>query len=207
MAVGALDELLERQRTSVGDLDRKDMRRVVTPRPLSRELGYRHDLDRVDAELFQMPQTGRHRGELAGQVIILLIVERADMQFVDDDLVARREMKVVSLPVEGRVVDNSVADRAGYLAGIRVNALELAFRCGQQVAVLIADMSLGNIGIPMAVLFGVHGMPATVPVVERSDNGDSLCTRRPHAEPDSSRVRNGSHALDLRFTAHVRFLA
>ena len=66
VSVSALDELLERQRASVGELNRKDMGGVVAPRPLSRELGYRHDLDRVDAELFQMSQTGRHRGELAG---------------------------------------------------------------------------------------------------------------------------------------------
>lgn len=52
MAVSALDELLERQRAAVGDLNRKDMGGVVAPRPLTRELGYRHDLDRVDAELF-----------------------------------------------------------------------------------------------------------------------------------------------------------
>src|SRR4029077_6199613 len=65
MAVGALDELLERQRAAVGELNRKNMGGVVAPRPLSRELGYRHDLDRVDAKLFQMSQTGRHRGELA----------------------------------------------------------------------------------------------------------------------------------------------
>ena len=64
--VSALDELLERQWASVGKLNRKDMGGVVTPRPLSRELGDRHDLDRVDAELFQMSQTGRHRGKLAG---------------------------------------------------------------------------------------------------------------------------------------------
>ena len=66
LLVGALDELLERQRASVGGLNRKDMGGVVAPRPFSRELGYRHDLDRIDAELFQMPQAGRHRGELAG---------------------------------------------------------------------------------------------------------------------------------------------
>ena len=66
VSVRALDELLERQRASVRELNRKDMGGVVAPRPLSRELGYRHDLDRVDTELFQMSQTGRHRGELAG---------------------------------------------------------------------------------------------------------------------------------------------
>ena len=48
------------------------------------------------------------------------------MQFVDNELVASCEMEVVPLPVEGRVVDDGVADRAGYLAGIRVYALELA---------------------------------------------------------------------------------
>ena len=125
------------------------------------------------------------------------------MQFVDDELVARREMEVVSLPVEARVVDDGVADRVGYFAGIRVDALELAFRRGQQVAVLIADTSLGNVGEPVAVLLGLHGMLAAVPAVERSDNGNPLGIRRPHAEPNSPRMRNGSHALDFRFTAHV----
>src|SRR5580765_2672125 len=108
------------------------------------------------------------------------------MQFVDDELVARREMEVVSLPVEARVVNDGVADRVGYFAGIRVNALELAFRRSQQVAVLIADMSLGNVGEPMAVLLGLHGMLAAVPAVERSDNGNPLGIRRPHAEPNSA---------------------
>jgi len=38
LLVGALDESLERHRASLGDLNRKDMGRVVPPRPLSREL-------------------------------------------------------------------------------------------------------------------------------------------------------------------------
>ena len=114
-----------------------------------------------------------------------------------------REMEVVPLPVEARVVDDGVADRAGYLAGIRVDALELALRRGQQVAVLIADMSLGNVGVPVAVLLGLHGMLVAVPAVERSDDGNPLGIRRPHAEPNSPRMRNGSHALDFRFTAHA----
>ena len=91
----------------------------------------------------------------------------------------------------------------GHFAGIRVDALELAFRRGQQVAVLIAGMSLGNIGVPVAVLLGLHGMIVAVPAVERSDNGNPLGIRRPHAEPNSPRMRNGSHAFDFRFTAHA----
>jgi len=125
------------------------------------------------------------------------------VQFVDDELIAGREMEVVSLPVEARVVNDGVADRVGHFAGIRVDALELAHCGGQQVAILIADMSLGNVGIPVAVLLGLHGMFAAVPIVERSDNGDSLCIRCPHAEPNSPRMRNGSHALDFRFAAHL----
>src|SRR5512147_988299 len=109
------------------------------------------------------------------------------MQFVDDELVARREMEVVPLPVEARIVNDGVADRVGHFAGIRVNALELTLRRGQEVAVLIAYMSLANVGIPVAVLLGLHGMLAAVPIVERSDDGCSLCIRCPHAEPHSPR--------------------
>ena len=61
LLMGALDEPFERQRASVDGLHREDMGGVVTPRPVSRELGHRHGLDRIDAELFQMSQTGRHR--------------------------------------------------------------------------------------------------------------------------------------------------
>ena len=128
------------------------------------------------------------------------------MQFVDDELIAPREMEVVSLPVEARVVNDGVADRAGHFAGIRVDALDLALRRGQQVSVLIADLGLGNVGVPVAVLFGLHGMPVAVPAVERSDDGNPLGIRRPHAEANSSRVRNGSHAFDFRFTAHAWIL-
>ena len=86
------------------------------------------------------------------------------MQLVDDELVPRCEMEVIPLPVEARVVDDGVADRIGHLAGIRVNALELALRRGQQELVLIADTSLGHVGVPVAVLLGLHGMFVAVPV-------------------------------------------
>ena len=147
---------------------------VVTPRPVSRKLADRHDLDRIDAQLFQMSQTRRHRGKLARMVDVLLVVERADVKFVDDQLVPRREMEVVPLPVEARIVNDGVSDRAGHLAGVRVDALELALRRGQEEAILIASMSLGDVDVPVSVLLSLHGMLGAVPVVERSDDGDSL---------------------------------
>ena len=206
LLVGALDELFERQRAAVGGLHREDMGGVVTPRPLSRKLAHRHDLDRIDAELFQMSQTCRHRGELARMVGVLLVVEGADMKFVDDQLVPRREMEVVPLPVEARIVNDGVADRAGHLTGIRVDALELALRRGQEEPILIARMSRRHVGVPVAVLLNLHGMLAAVPVVERSDDGYSLRMGRPHAEGDSLRMQNRSHALDFGFSAHNWFL-
>src|ERR1051325_340965 len=45
-------------------------------------------------------------------------------------------MEVVPIPVEARVVNDGVADRVGHFAGIRVDALELAPRRGQQVPLL-----------------------------------------------------------------------
>ena len=110
LLVGALDELLERHRATVGDLHREDMGRVVPPRPIPRKLAHRHDLYRIDAELFQISQTRRHRGELARQVDVILVVERADMQFVDDEFVPRRELEVVPLLVEARIVNDGVAN-------------------------------------------------------------------------------------------------
>lgn len=69
--------------------------------------------------------------------------------------------------------------------------------------ILIADVSLGNVAIPAAVLLGLEVMFAAVPIVERSDDRYALCIRRPHAKPNSARVRNGTHALDLRIAGHV----
>jgi hypothetical protein len=206
LLVSAFDESLERHRASIGELHREDMGGVVPPRPCPRELGHRHDLDGIDAEPLQMSQTGYYPFELAGLGGILLVVERADMQFVDDERVPRREMEVVPLPVEARVIDNGVADRGGHLAGIRVDARERALRRGQEKPVLIADMRLGHVGVPGAVRLSVHGMLVAVPVVERSDDGYVLGMGRPHAERDSPRGRHCSHARDLRCIAHDWFL-
>src|SRR4026208_295641 len=113
------------------------------------------------------------------------------MQFVDGELIARREMEVVALPVEAWVVHDGVADRVGHFAGIRIDALEFALCRSQQVTVLIADMSFGNVGIPMAVLLGMHGMLGALPIVEATDDRHSLGMRRPHAKANSARMGNG----------------
>ncbi len=204
--MGTLDELLERQRAAVGGLHREDMGGVVAPRPVSGELADRHDLNRVDAKTLQMPQTRRHRGELARLVDVLLVVERADVKLVDDQLVPGGDVEVVPLPVEGRIVNDGVSDRVGYLAGIRVDSPELARSAWTGGNDTIAGMSLGDVSVPVTVLLGLHRMPGAIPLVEGSDDGDSLRVGRRHAEGDSSCVRDRSHTLDLCFIAHDWFL-
>ena len=110
LLVGALDEPFESQRASVDGLHRKDLRGVVAPRPLTRKLAHRHDLDRIDAEVFQISQTRRHGGKLAWMIHVRLIVERAHMKLIDDKLFSRCKMKVISLPVEAHIVNEGVAD-------------------------------------------------------------------------------------------------
>ena len=72
---------------------------------------------------------------------------------------------------------------------------------------MIAEMSFGNVGIPVAVLLGMHGMLGALPIVEATDDGHSLGMRRPHAKANLARMRNGSHALEFRIAAHVFFLS
>ena len=128
---------------------------------------------------FRCPRRADTEANSPGRSIVLVVVERADMQFVDDKLVPGREMEVVPLPVEARIVNDGVADRAGHLAGIRVDALEIAHLRGQEELVLIADMSLSHIGVPVAVLLGLQGMFGAIPSVERSDDGYSLAHGAP----------------------------
>ena len=73
------------------------------------------------------------------------------MQLVDDEFVPWREPKVIPLPVEGTIADDCVAHRIGHLAGIGVDALELALLCRQQELVLVADLSLGCVTVPVTV--------------------------------------------------------
>src|ERR1051325_6544489 len=101
------------------------------------------------------------------------------MQFVDYELFSRGEMEVIiALPVEARVMNDGAANRAGHFSSVGVDTFEFALCGGQQVAVLIANMSLSNISVPVAVLLRLHGMPASIPAVKRSDDGYSPCTRR-----------------------------
>ena len=202
LLMGALDELLERNRAAIVKLNGINMGRVVTPRPFSGKLTHRHDLKGIDAQLFQMSQTCRHRSEFTRLFGLLLVVERAHMELVDDQLVPGREMEVIPLPVKARVVDDCVAGRSGHFAGIRVNAPEFALLRGQQELVFVADSCFWHISVPVTVLLGLHRVFSAVPAVERSYDGYPLCMGRPNTEPDPPCVGNCPHPLGSCIIAH-----
>ena len=124
-AVAFLDERLQGPGAAVGRLDGEDVRRGIAPGPGAGELGDRHDLDGVDPQLPQVLELLGGRLEGAGPAVLPpLVVERADVQLVDDQLVAGRHAEFAGPPVEGRVVDHAVARRVGDLAGVGVDPRE-----------------------------------------------------------------------------------
>ena len=169
---------------AVGRLDGEDVRRGVAPGPAAGELDDRHDLDGVDPQLPQVVELLDGRLEGAGlPVLPPLVVERADVQLVDDQLVARGHAELVGPQSKaGRVVDHAVARRVGDLAGVGVDPRELAAGRLQQVAVLVPGPGPGDLGVPAAVPLGLHRVAAAVPAVEGADDGDPLRVRRPDPE-------------------------
>ncbi len=207
LPVGALDELLERAGTAVGSLHGEDVAGVVAPRPLSRKLTHGHDLDRVHAQLSQVSKARRHGRELARMVDVLLIVERAHVKLVDRELVPRRDVEAIPFPVEARIVNDGVSEGARHLTCVRVDAALLPPRRGQEEAVLVASVSLGDVDGPVTVLLGAHGVLRAIPAVERPDHGDSRSVRRPYAEGHAVPVRHRPHSLDCGQVVHGRTLA
>jgi len=84
--VRRLDEPAQPGRAPVGRLGRVQVDPVVAPSANSRELGHRHDLDRVDAEAGQLGQVRDRAVERPG------VAERPDVQLVDDQLAQRRRI-------------------------------------------------------------------------------------------------------------------
>jgi hypothetical protein len=168
-----LDQRLQRIGAAVGRLDSEDLGRVIAPGTSAGEFGHRHDLDGIDPEILEMPQLFSRRLEGPGPIVARVrVVEGADVQLVNDQLIAGADPEVVPLPVESRIVDDPVAGGIGDLAGVGVDPGQLPGRRRQEIAVLVPRAGLGDLGVPAAVVLRLHHVPAAVPVVERADHGD-----------------------------------
>lgn len=54
--MGALNKLFKRQWPAVVTVYRKNIGRIITPRPFSSELPYWHNLYRIDTKFFKCPK-------------------------------------------------------------------------------------------------------------------------------------------------------
>src|SRR5207245_1213241 len=77
--MAGIDQTLHRLWTAVGVMRGEKVDAVVTPAPRAGELGHRHDLDRIHAELDQLGEALDRRIECSGGG------ERADVKLVEDE--------------------------------------------------------------------------------------------------------------------------
>ena len=195
LAMGLLHEILELRRPAVGRLDSERMGRVVPPTAIPGELGNGHHLDAVDAQPLQVVELLDGVGKGAGCVHIRFgIVERADMQLVDDPLVPRWCRVEVVVPIEGAVVDDAVAHRVGDVPGMWINPAQFAGRRVEVEAVFLPGFCIRYVCGPVSVLFRVQRVGFRFPVVEITDDADRRGMRCPDAEGRAVGVRNGTHA-------------
>ena len=137
MLVGRFNKELECIRPPVNTLNGKGMRRVVTPRKVAWKLRDRHHFHGIDTQLLKIGQFFHGTSERT-RLPFNFYVKGADMHLINDKLIPRGHAKVIITPVECfRIIYNSIADRAGHLSGIRINAGEGAFWTVDQVSVFI----------------------------------------------------------------------
>ncbi len=102
-------------------LDGEDVRRVVAPREVGGELRRRHQLDGVDPQVAQVVEPLDHAVE-AARPTAGRVVERADMQLVDHELVPRRHAERRRRPSRTPARHDGVAGRIGHRPGVGVVA-------------------------------------------------------------------------------------
>ena len=114
--VGRIDERFQIVWRAVGALRRVQQYTVVSPTPLARKVGNRHQLDDGHAQLNEMVQPGLNAGKRAFRA------ERTDMQLVDNCFVPGSAGPVVVSPLEfGWINDLARSmDILGIQAGRRI---------------------------------------------------------------------------------------
>ena len=117
--VAGVDQLAQGLRVAVGVFEREQQRGVVAHRALGVEVLARQQLDRVDAEVLQVVEAQHQLVEPAG--VAGHVIEGADVDLVDYQLVPVGHAKVIGRPVEGRVAHDRIAAGVGGVAAVRVH--------------------------------------------------------------------------------------
>ena len=118
MVVGGPDKCAEEVGAAVVGLDGEDRRAVVPPRRLTGKLGrWQHEHCR-DPQPCQVRQLLDHLLQASARSL----VERPNVQFIDDEVVPSGHAEGAGSPVERRVVDHAVAVGVAHLARIEIGA-------------------------------------------------------------------------------------
>ncbi len=193
VTMGGLDQLFKGLRTAIILFDGKRKGRVISPGKAAGKFRGGHDLDGIDAQLCQVGQLFNNPAKVA-RPAARLVVEGADVHFVNDQLVPARHAILGRAPIELPLADQRIADRAGGLPGVGVDAPQVLISIQDQVAVFMAGLGAGHIGRPIAVpLVGQRVLPLG-PIVEGASHVHLVGVGRPHAEGCPPRVGHGTHA-------------
>ena len=153
VAVGLADELLERLRARRRRSRRRRCGPGCSPTSGRRRTPPPASPGGVDAELLQVVEPAddvAERARAAG--LRVRVVERADVQFVDDQLVPRRRLVVLLAPVEVRVVDDARCRPSWSPRGRRGRSSTARPTASSGEAVLVADLRAGHVGVPVALV-------------------------------------------------------
>jgi hypothetical protein len=165
--VGRVDEPPEIVGRAVVVRRREQIDAVVTPVARAGSFGHRHQLDRGDAERREVVEPRFDTGERARRR------ERADVQLVDDEVVARHAAPVVVGPLERRGIDEHRRP---------VRAFGLKPRRGRNVRRPAGEAAVGQ----RAERAGRRRVRA------HQHDVDARCIRRPHGELRAAVGRHGA---------------
>ena len=156
-AMSGVDQFFEAFGTTVGTFDGKNIGWVVTPGKTTGKFRWRHNLNGIDAELSQI-------GKLFNRLIQIprrpsrLIVEGADVHFVNDHFIPWRCSIGLIAPLEAGINNDGVTRRAGHILRIRIDAPKFICAVKDNVLVLIALPSARDISRPITISFRNKGM-------------------------------------------------
>ncbi len=192
MGMGIPDQRLESPRSSIRLLDGEDVRRVVAPREVGAELCRRHQLNGVHPQVAQIAEPPLHAVE-AARPTAGGIVERADMELVDHEVVPRRHLELRIAPVELRCAHDGIACRMGHRPGVGVVAPQHSVVGRDDEPVLDALLHPGDMDGPHPSALRRQRVRVGGPPVEAARHRHAGGERRPNPERHPLRIGDRTH--------------
>ena len=207
--MAGVHELLQLVRAAIGAFHAEGVAGVVAPADVAREFRHRQQLDAVDAKVHQVIQLLRGAAEVAGHTRAAGHMERAQVQFIDDQPVPVGGAEGAGRPRIGRrIVHDAVAHAVHQQARSRIGLLLVAAVDLDGELVLRGEGAVAHVARPVAVAFAAQLVRRGAPEVEAAHHAHGLRVRRPGSEGDALRgahlIRNRAHARACGHGQHHR---